>query len=69
MDADLSSFSIDAFCERNDLSRSSFYKMKREGAAPRLMTVRGMTRISIEAERDWRRQCEEAVRSTKEIAS
>ena len=49
---DLSAFTIDQFCQRNSISRSTYYKMLREGTGPRLMSAGGMHRISVEAESD-----------------
>src|SRR5215207_1476310 len=46
--------SIPDFCERNNISRSFFYKLRQRGIAPRTMHVDGRVLISPEAERDWR---------------
>jgi hypothetical protein len=46
--------SISQFCARNNISRSFFYKLKKNGKAPRIMEVDGRRIISPEAERDWR---------------
>lgn len=62
---DLSAFTIDQFCQRNSISRSTYYKMLREGTGPRLMSAGGMHRISVEAESDRRRQCEAAAQPRK----
>ena len=52
---------IGEFCERNGISRSLFYILRRSGRGPRELRV-GATgkRISIEAERDWQRAQEVA---------
>ena len=68
MDDDLSSLTINRFCQRNAVSRTKFYDLARKGKGPRLMDVGGMHRISKEAEAAWRRQCEK-IASEKEGAS
>lgn len=55
----ISSMTVDVFCERNSLGRTKFYQLLNTGRGPRLMDVGGMNCISVEAERDWRKQCEE----------
>jgi predicted DNA-binding transcriptional regulator AlpA len=50
--------SIDEFCQRNHLSRSSFYALGRARLAPRLMKIGRSVRISYEAEKDWQRSME-----------
>jgi hypothetical protein len=55
-----SSFTINEFCARNKLSRGKFYALRRKGKGPREMDVDGMTRISAEAERDWKQAGEAA---------
>jgi hypothetical protein len=46
--------SILEFCTRNNISRSFFYKLKKQGKTPRIMDVDGRRIISPDAERDWR---------------
>ncbi|MGB9043803.1 MAG: transcriptional regulator [Pseudolabrys sp.] len=58
--AGVSSFTINDFCARNGLSRGKFYALRRKGLGPREMDVDGMTRISAEAERDWKEASEKA---------
>jgi predicted DNA-binding transcriptional regulator AlpA len=53
-DAYNQALSISQFCARNNISRSFFYKLKKNGKAPRIMEVAGRRIISPEAERDWR---------------
>jgi len=53
-DASGQALSISQFCARNNISRSFFYKLKKNGKAPRIMEVDGRRIISPEAERDWR---------------
>lgn len=45
------------FRERNRLSRTKFFELKRDGLGPRTM-LNGS--ITLEAERDWRREMEKA---------
>lgn len=50
--------SVDAFCESNGISRSLFYKLQREGKAPRIMKIGRRTLISSEAAAEWRKLME-----------
>ena len=50
--------SIDEFCEAHDLSRATFYIMKKDGRAPRIMKVGRRTLISVDAAREWRERIE-----------
>jgi hypothetical protein len=60
------SFSIETWCERHDISRSTYYKLKAAKKAPRTMEVLGCVRISEEADREWVSAREaEAVRATE----
>jgi predicted DNA-binding transcriptional regulator AlpA len=52
--------SLDEFCSRHGISRSSFYLLKKAGEAPRLMQVGNRVLISREAAADWRREREAA---------
>lgn len=52
--------SVEAFCQVHAISRSSFYELKREGLAPRVMKIGRRTLISAEAAADWRRAMEKA---------
>ena len=47
------SMTIDTFCERNDISRSFFYKMKKDGTGPNLCQIGAAVRISYSAEAAW----------------
>jgi hypothetical protein len=60
---DISSLTKDLFCERNGISKSKLRDLDKKKKGPRYMDVDGMQRISIEAEAEWRRQCEEAAKS------
>ena len=53
--SDKSAFSVNQFCEAYGLSRSSFYRMLREGLAPAIIRVGRRVLVSIEAARDWER--------------
>ena len=55
------SLTISTFCKRNELSRSKFYALVKQGLGPTMMDLSGMKRISIDAERRWQRACEERV--------
>jgi predicted DNA-binding transcriptional regulator AlpA len=52
--------SIDEFCLAHGISRAMFYKLLKQGLAPRLMTVGTRRLVSDEAAADWRRQMEAA---------
>jgi predicted DNA-binding transcriptional regulator AlpA len=52
-------FTIDEFCDAHDLSRATFYNLRKVGRGPREMKVGARRLISIEAAADWRRQMEE----------
>lgn len=53
--ADRDAYSIKEFCQRHNLSRGTYYNMRREGLAP--VEVRVFTRVLItkEAAEAWRR--------------
>jgi hypothetical protein len=56
---DRSSYTITEFCRRNRISRGTFYNLKREGKAPRLMLIGAYEqRVSAAAELDWQRDRE-----------
>jgi predicted site-specific integrase-resolvase len=46
-------FTIDEWCQKNRLSRSTFYKLKKAGKGPRLAKVLDAVRITEEADKDW----------------
>jgi hypothetical protein len=52
-------FSVQEFCARNRISLSTWFKLQRTGRAPRVMRFGHVARISIEAERDWRKAMED----------
>ena len=47
------SFSIEQWCNRHNVSRSTYYKLKAVQKAPRTMEVLGCVRISEDADREW----------------
>jgi hypothetical protein len=55
------SHTIDAFCELEQLSPHSYYKLRRLGLGPREMRVPGtkIVRISEAARREWRTRLEQ----------
>jgi predicted DNA-binding transcriptional regulator AlpA len=50
--------SIDEFCKRNGMSRTTFYTLGHAGQGPRLMKVGRKVWITVESEQDWRRKVE-----------
>lgn len=60
------SISIDMFCELENISRSTYYKLKRQGRAPREMKLGQRVTISEVAHEDWRRE-REAERAAAEL--
>jgi hypothetical protein len=53
-------YSISEFCHDHDISRASYYNMKKSGIGPREMRVNARVLISAEAAADWRREREAA---------
>lgn len=49
------SYTVAEWCRIEKISRSLFYKLRRQGLAPELMRVGGRFRISQEAATEWRR--------------
>jgi len=47
-------YSMDEFCKSHSISRSTFYRLIREGNAPEYIKVGTKTLISIEAAEKWR---------------
>jgi excisionase family DNA binding protein len=54
----VSGFTVDEFCERFNISRSFFYKLRRDGRGPKIMKIGRLTRISPEAADEFRRRIE-----------
>jgi hypothetical protein len=61
--------SILEFCAAFGLSEDFFYKLKRQGQAPRLMRVGSRTLISMEAADEWRKAREAASTATAETTA
>lgn len=62
-------YTIDEFCTAHGFCRSVFYKLKRQGRAPRLMKISdNRVAISREAAEEWRR-AREAEAAAKQSAS
>jgi hypothetical protein len=57
MDEDHSD-TVNEFCRRERICRSTFYNLKKAGKGPRVMLVGDKLRISPEARADWRRDRE-----------
>lgn len=51
---------ISEWCESNRIGRSFYYKLKKEGRAPREIRIGAKVLISREASADWRRAMEQA---------
>jgi hypothetical protein len=62
--------SVVEFCAAFGISEDFFYKLKRQGQAPRLMKVGARTMISMEAANEWRiaREAEAAAKIAAEAA-
>jgi hypothetical protein len=60
---------IDEFCMANRICRATFYNLLKAGKGPRTMKVLNKTLISVEAETDWRIECEsESAQRSAEVA-
>lgn len=57
---DRDAFTVQQFCDRHSMSRTTFYKMKEDGEGPRTFKVGNHIRISREAAAEWRRAREGA---------
>lgn len=58
------SMTIETFCERNEISRSFYYKMKRLGIGPDEMRYGEIVRITYKAEAAWLKRGERRARET-----
>lgn len=56
---DCDAYSVEQFCARHNISRSTFYLLVREGQGPRTFKIGTRTLISREAAAVWRRSREE----------
>lgn len=50
------SLSVEQFCELHDISRSFFYKLKKQGKAPKTLQIGARRIITPEAVKDWQAQ-------------
>ena len=50
--------SIKAFCEAHDISRNLFYTLKKQGLAPKMISLGKRRLITEEAATEWRRKME-----------
>lgn len=60
---DCDAYSVEQFCHRHNISRSTFYLLVRKAQGPRTFKIGARTLISREAAADWRRSREDAVAS------
>jgi hypothetical protein len=58
--ADTLAMSIAVFCQRHDLSQSTYFKLAAAGEGPRTMKIGRRVLISNESAAAWRRQREAA---------
>jgi hypothetical protein len=63
---DDTSDTIETFCKREKLSRSMFYKLSRQGKAPRTFYIGNRRHISPEARREWRQKREAEAAQVRE---
>ncbi len=61
------SWSIDQWCRRRNYSRSTYYKMRRAGMAPRTIEVLGCVRITKKQDADWEKARE--AETAREVAA
>ena len=62
-------YSIRTFCIAHSISEDMFFKLQRQGLAPRTMRVGARTLISVEAAAEWRREREVAPIPDNNLAS
>ncbi len=55
-------YSIDQFCKRYAICRSTFYKLLRQGDGPVVIQIGTRKRITPRARRDWERKREKAAK-------
>ena len=58
--------SVTKFCRDHNISRGTFYNLRKNGKGPRIMKVGNRTLVSDEAVADWRRMTEEESAETRE---
>ena len=54
--SDVQAYSIAAFCRAHSIGRSTFFKLRQQGLAPRTMRVGKLVLISIEEAAAWRQR-------------
>jgi len=60
--------SIRAFCERQQVSRASYYSLVAKGEGPRTYRIGHLVRISAEAEAAWVKEREHAALKGNDVA-
>jgi predicted site-specific integrase-resolvase len=55
-DNDLDAFSIQEFCRRHSISRSTYYNLRNAGKGPAESRVMGRVIITKESAQEWRRK-------------
>lgn len=62
------SFSVNEFCFQENISRSMFYKLQKQGLAPKVMKIGRLTRITVESAKEWRERMQKlSVNNNREI--
>jgi len=51
---EVDAYTIPQFCNRHSISRATFYKIQKEGNAPKIFYCGKKPLVSIEAAREWR---------------
>jgi hypothetical protein len=57
------SMTIEKFCQRNEISRSFYYQLKKHGLGPSELRYRTAVRITYAAESAWQKQGAERARA------
>jgi len=50
---------VDEFCKNEKISRAMFYKLKKQGLAPKILKIGRLTRITESAVIDWHKKMEQ----------
>ncbi len=59
------SVSVPQFCEGEGISRAMFYKLRKNGLAPKIMKIGRLTRITNESANEWRKKMELSTKQEK----
>ena len=51
-------YNVDLFCKTHNISKVTFYRLKKEGSAPKMYYIGRRPYISREAATNWRREME-----------